>query len=219
MTRTGQRGRRPGGPDTRGQILEAARDAFAARGFRATTIRSVAAAAGVDAALVHHYFGSKDDLFLASVSAPMDPRVVLAAVFEPGLAGAGHRLVSAVLQEWDKPESRQTMVALLRSSLADPQDRLVREGFVPLVLRGLREAQRGMSGPAAAEAELRSQLIASQLVGLLMARYVLELEPLASLPRERVATMVGPTVQRYLEEPLATSASADLADGPGSGAS
>ena len=88
------RGRRPGGPDTRGEILEAARRAFAERGFQGTSMRAVATAAGVDAALVHHYFGSKGDLFLAAAGLPVDPRDLLGAVFADGTAGAGERLLS-----------------------------------------------------------------------------------------------------------------------------
>ena len=83
MTRP-SRGRRPGAPDTRAAVLAAARAAFAAKGFGGTTIRAVAADAGVDPALVHHYFGTKDDLFLAAMELPVDPREVI---------GAGHRRV------------------------------------------------------------------------------------------------------------------------------
>lgn len=191
-----QRGRRRGGPDTRGQILEAARESFADKGFRATTIRGVAASAGVDAALVHHYFGSKDDLFLAAMEMPVDPREALAEVFAPGVEGAGERLLAVVLEVWDRPEGRRPLVALVRSGLGEPGTSLLRDGLLRLVMTGLRDAL------PAEEAELRAQLVATQILGLVVSRYVLELEPLASLPRPQVVELVAPTLQRYLGGPL-----------------
>ena len=195
-----QRGRRPGAPDTRGRILEAARESFAERGFRATTIRRVAGEAGVDAALVHHYFGSKDDLFLAALQVPVDPRAVLPAVFEAGVEGAGARLLTAVLSVWDEPEGRRQLVSVLRASLGDAGSTLLQDGFLRLVERGLAEL---LPGP---DPHLRAQLVATQMLGLLLARYVLALEPLASLPRSAVVELVAPNVQRYLDGPLDHSA-------------
>src|SRR5918912_3213202 len=98
------RGRRPGAPDTRATILDAARALFAERGFAGTTIRGVASAAGVDAALVHHYFGTKDDLFLAAMELPVDPRRVLAPALTGDVGAAGERLLRAFLSMWDDPE-------------------------------------------------------------------------------------------------------------------
>jgi AcrR family transcriptional regulator len=191
----GPRGRRPGAPDTRGQILEAARESFAAKGFRATTIRAVAADAGVDAALVHHYFGTKDDLFVASLEIPIDPRSAIAAVFAPGLEGAGERLLATVVAVWDEPEGRRPLVALVRSSLGDPASTLLQEGLVRVVFTALQD-QLGE------DAEVRAGLVATQMLGLIVGRYVVGLEPIASMPRERVVTLVGPTLQRYLTGPL-----------------
>src|SRR4051812_30128042 len=94
------RGRRRGGPDTRGEILAAARQSFAGKGFTGTTIRAVAADAGVDPALVHHYFGAKEDLFLAALEIPVDPRRLVPPVFDEGVAGAGERLVRVFLSVW-----------------------------------------------------------------------------------------------------------------------
>jgi AcrR family transcriptional regulator len=190
------RGRRRGGPDTRGEILEAARTSFADKGFRATTIRGVAAAAGVDAALVHHYFGTKDDLFIASLQMPLDPRDALASVFAPGTEGAGQRLLEAALGVWDQPEGRQPLVAVVRDSLGEPGGSLLREGFLRVVLKALRDTL------PPEESELRAQLVASQMLGLVIARYVLELEPLATLPRAEVVRLVAPTLQRYLDGPV-----------------
>src|SRR3954463_4488115 len=114
MAPSARRGRRPGSPDTRAAILTGARPLFAAHGYAGTTVRKVAATAGVDAALVHHYFGTKDDLFLAALQVPVDPRAVLSEVFAPGPDGAGARLLDAVLSVWDRPEARRPLVTVLR---------------------------------------------------------------------------------------------------------
>ena len=191
------RGRRPGGPDTRGEILAAARESFAHKGFAGTTIRAVAAEAGVDPALVHHYFGAKDDLFLAALQIPVDPRVLVPTVFEAGVAGAGERLVRLLLSVWDDPTSRLPLIALERSTLVEEApDTLLQQGILRMVLQPLRSAL------PAEEADRRVQLVASQMIGLVMTRYLLALEPLASMPVEDLVAWVAPTLQRYLDGPL-----------------
>lgn len=192
------RGRRPGGPDTRGEILEAARRAFAERGFQGTSMRAVAAAAGVDAALVHHYFGSKGDLFLAAAGLPVDPRDLLGAVFADGTAGAGVRLLSTMMGVWDRPEMQERLVALVRAGLGgDPAgETLLRDAIGQLVVATVR------AHLPPDDADVRVQLVVTQVVGLVVARYVLRFEPVASLPAAEVAALVGPTLQRYLDGPL-----------------
>jgi AcrR family transcriptional regulator len=191
------RGRRPGGPDTRGQILSAARESFAHKGFGGTTIRAVAGAAGVDPALVHHYFGSKDDLFLAALEIPVDPRALVPQVFDPGVPGAGERLIRLFLSVWDDPATRLPLVAIVRSSLvSETPETLLRQGILRMVLEPMRRAL------PPEEAERRVQLVISQMVGLVVARYLLALEPLASMPAEDVVAWVAPTLQRYLDGPL-----------------
>jgi AcrR family transcriptional regulator len=192
------RGRRPGGPDTRGEILDAARRSFAERGFRGTTVRGVAAAAGVDSALVHHYFGTKSDLFLAAAAVPVDPRALLGSVFADGTPGAGERLLSTMLGVWDQAEMQDRMVALVRSGLGgDPAgEQLLRDAVSQIILATVREHL------PPDEADLRVVLVASQLVGLIVTRYVLRLPPMATLPRERVVELVAPNVQRYLDGEL-----------------
>lgn len=197
MTAVRGRGRRPGGPDTRGQILAAARESFARKGFAATTIRAVAAEAGVDPALVHHYFGVKDDLFLAALEIPVDPRALVPAVFDAGVAGAGERLLRLFLSVWDDPEARLPLIALVRNSLSqEAPETLLQQGILRMVLQPLRAAL------SVAEADRRVQLVASQMIGLVMTRYLLALEPLASMPADDVVAWVAPTLQRYLDGPL-----------------
>ncbi len=197
MSGARSRGRRPGGPDTRGEILASARRSFAEKGFGGTTIRAVAVDAGVDPALVHHYFGAKDDLFLAALEFPADPRALLPTVFEAGIDGAGERLVRLFLSVWDDPHARLAMVAVFRTGLVqEAEDSLLRQGILRLVQRPLRAALPD------AEADRRVQLVVSQMVGLVVTRYVLVLEPLASMPAEDLVAWVGPTLQRYLDGPL-----------------
>jgi AcrR family transcriptional regulator len=186
-------GRRPGGPDTRGEILVAARETFADKGFEGTSLRGVARAAGVDAALVHHYFDSKESLFIEAMEFPVDPRMVAARIWDGPVDQVGERLVRMFLTVWDAPETRASMQALLRSAVGNENiARLIRDALGRLVF-----------GPVLAlldvpDADLRISLVASQLVGLAMARYVLELEPLSTAPLEDVVARVAPSVQRYL---------------------
>ena len=127
------RGRRPGGPDTRAAILSAARELFAASGFGGTTIRAIAAAAGVDPALVHHYFGTKDDLFVAALELPVDPRKVLAPVIAEGPDGAAERMLRVFLSVWDDPELRLPLLGLARGMLDPAGTKLMKDGFLPVI--------------------------------------------------------------------------------------
>ena len=186
------RGRRPGAPDTRAEVLAAARASFAERGFRGTTIRAVAASAGVDPALVHHYFGSKDDLFVAALQIPVDPREVLAPVVAAGPDGAGERLMRTLLGVWDDPAVQPGLLALVRSLISDDSGGLVRDAFIPVVVGPV------LAGLVADRPDVRIPLVASQVVGLIVARYVIALPPMAQMPAEDVVARVGPVVQHYL---------------------
>ena len=190
------RGRRPGGPDTRGQILEAARRSFADRGYPGTTIRAVGAEAGVDPALVHHYFGTKDDLFVAALELPVDPRAALAGAIAEGPDGAGERMLRVFLSVWDDPELQLPLLGLARGILEPSGHRLMRDGFIPAVLEPVGVAL-GIERPG-----VRMPLVASQIIGLIMVRYVLEVEPVASMSADDVVAIYAPTIQRYLTGPL-----------------
>ena len=186
------RGRRPGAPDTRAEVLAAARASFAEKGFRGTTIRAVAATAGVDPALVHHYFGTKDDLFLAALELPVDPREVLAPVVAAGPDGAGERLLRAFLSVWDDPEIQVGLLAVARTVLSADGGRLLKEGFLPVVV-----------GPVLASLvrdrpEERVPLVASQMIGLIVTRYLVAVPALAQLPADDLVARVAPVIQHYL---------------------
>ena len=195
MARTG---RRPGNPDTREAILVAAREAFADRGFDGASIRAIAATAGVDPALVHHYFGAKEQLFLEAMRVEVDPGTALTEALRGGAAGSGERLVRTLLSVWDSPVGGG-VAALIRSAMSNEMfARMFRE-FVTHVI--LRRIEKGLQLEPA-EARLRTGLVATQMSGLIMTRYILRLEPVASLPAEALVPLIGPTVQRYLTDPL-----------------
>jgi AcrR family transcriptional regulator len=175
-------------------VLAAARAAFAERGFDGATIRGIATAAGVDPALVHHYFGNKDKLFLAAVEAPADPEELLPVVLAGGPDDLGRNLLRMFLRVWDGP-ARPAGLALIRSAVGSEWTaKLLREFLVARVLRRVV----GTLGVPQEEADARGALVGSQLVGLVMARYVLRLEPIASASRESLVEAYAPTLQRYL---------------------
>ena len=186
------RGRRRGSPDTRSAILGAARSSFAAHGFAGTTIRAVASAAGVDAALVHHYFGTKDELFLAALELPVDPRALIGPAIAGPIEEAAERFLGVFLSVWDDPDIRPSLVAVARGIMDPSANRLLSEGILPVILEPVGAAL-GIDRPSD-----RMPLVASQVIGLILLRYVLGVEPLASMSRERVIATYAPTIQRYL---------------------
>jgi AcrR family transcriptional regulator len=191
-------GRRPGNPDTREAILVAARDAFADRGFDGASIRAIATAAGVDPALVHHYYGSKDQLFLESMRVPIDPGAAISAALGGGVDGAGERLVRMLLTIWDSPAGIGA-AAVIRSAVSNETfARMLREFIARVIMR--RIAKSLDLDPA--EAPMRTGLVATQVAGLILTRYIVQVQPLASAPPEVLVGLIGPTVQRYLTAPL-----------------
>jgi AcrR family transcriptional regulator len=186
-------GRRPGESGTRQAILDAARARFAEHGWDRATIRAIASDAGVDPALVLHFFASKQVLFTAAMSWPFDTDAAVEQVARGPRAQLGRRLASFFLSIWEDPERREPLMVMLRAATTNEQAAaLLRESLMTLFLTPLGERL------ATPDAELRMSLCSSQLIGLGTARYVLVFEPLASLEPERVIELVGPTLQRYL---------------------
>ena len=191
-------GRRPGPSRTREAVLVAAREEFAARGFDAVTLRRVAARAGVDPAMVTHHFGSKGGLFRAVLDVRLDPGAEVAAVLPGPPDALAERLLTRLLVLWDAPAGAATLAAV-RTALQDEEGtRLLRELVTRQVLGPLADA---LTGPAE-ERRWRVDLVASQVVGLLLTRHVLRLEPLASASHADLVAALGPTLQRYLTGPL-----------------
>lgn len=185
---------RPKSAATRARILARAREAFARSGFQATSVRSIAAAAGVDQALVHRYFGTKRELFLASVQVGSDPAQVMAPVLATPREGMGEAFVRAVLLLWESG-AEEALVSTLRTLVGTDEGANIIQGFVLDV--ALRQFEDVVDDPPGS-AQTRLSLVASQTAGLVLARKVARLEPLASMPVEDVVALVAPTVQRYM---------------------
>jgi AcrR family transcriptional regulator len=189
--------RRPGRPagnsDTRERILTSARELFAVNGIDRTSIRAVAKAAGVDAALVHHYYGTKEQLFAAAVHLPIDPMQVIAPMRETPVEELGLKLPSLLLPLWES-ELGAGLIATLRSLISGDEVGLARS-FLQDIIGG--EIGSRVDDPPGT-GKIRTQFVASQLMGVVMARYIIKVEPFASLPTEQIAQTIAPNLQRYL---------------------
>ncbi|MFK4852088.1 TetR family transcriptional regulator [Microbacterium sp. ZW T6_19] len=188
-----RRGRPRGGSDSRERIIAAAVDEFGEQGYEASTIRAIATRAGVDSALVHHYFGTKADLFAEAVGIPMRPDIDVPGILDGPRDEVGERLVRYVLESFEQPEVRRRGVMLMRTAIGSRLTTPLLAGFLSRELIG-RIAKR----LAVDDAELRATLVASQIAGMLLTRYVLKLGPIAAVPVDELVARVGPTVQRYL---------------------
>lgn len=192
--RSGRRsGRRPGRSDARESILAAARERFSETGFDKTSIRAIAADAGVDPALVHHYFGTKQQLFMAVVELPFDPEATLRIIDDVPIDRLGEMIVSSIVGVWDSPLG-PGVVALVRSILTGDELALGRTFVLEVVLERVRKRIATPDDDGRA----RVALAASQMMGVLMARKIMGIEPVASMPLPELAAAVGPTLQRYL---------------------
>lgn len=190
-------GRRKGLPDTRTEILNAARGLFARDGFDRTTIRGVAAAAAVDPALIHHYFGTKRQLFLDAIALPVDPAQVLGPLRDVAPEALGETIVRLIIDVWDGGV-KEAGVAALKAQIIDPTSSVLRP-FVSEILTAT------LAIHVQDNAQTRIALAASQIGGLLLMRYVIELEPLTTMTAEELAIHIGPTIQRYLTHELPIS--------------
>jgi AcrR family transcriptional regulator len=190
-------GRRPGQSGTREAILAAASRHFARHGYDRASLRAIAAEAGVDQKLITHFFGTKQQLFVVAVGLPLNPAEVVPGLLAGDPASLGERLATVLTEVLEQAELHQRFTAVVRAAASEPD-----------VARMLREfLGREVLAPAAEllgteDARFRVNLVGSQVVGLVMTRYVLEVEPLASMPPGVVVAAVAPTLQRYLAEPL-----------------
>jgi AcrR family transcriptional regulator len=186
-------GRRPGTSQTREVILAAAQRCFAEQGYAETTIRQIARTAEVDHTLVIHFFGSKEELFAATLRAnpPIGDLTALAREGEPG--GLGARLVRGYLARWEDPDSGPWIMAVVRAASASPSASAVLASFITDEV--MMPLARDM---ATDHAEIRANLAGAQLLGVATARYILRTEPLASLSREAVVAFLAPIIQHSL---------------------
>ncbi|MCX4576668.1 TetR family transcriptional regulator [Streptomyces sp. NBC_01571] len=184
-------------PATRDRILDAAREEFSERGYEKTSVRGIAKAAGVDSALVHHYFGTKEQVFEAAVEVAFAPALAAPTAVEDGpLDGIGERLTRFIFGVWENPATRAPLLAIVRSAVNNETAAAVFRRLIAAQL--LRRIAQQVDLP---DAELRAELAAAQLVGVAMLRYVIRVEPLASADLEPIVARVAPVVQGHLTLP------------------
>lgn len=191
-------GRRAGPTESRGEILAAARQLFAERGYDGATIRGIAARAGVDAALVHHFFGTKEGVFVEAMGFPVQPSAFVPELIASGpREQLGERLVRVFLALWRDPEERAPVLGLLRSATTNEQAAEMLREFVTSALLGRLAESTGVP-------RLRLCAAAAQMLGMVMLRHVLGVEPMASADEEEIVALLGPTIQGYIDGDGAT---------------
>jgi AcrR family transcriptional regulator len=189
MKVTPVRGRRPGPSDTRERILATAREAFLAGGYQAVSLRAIAAAAGVDVALLSYHFGSKQGLFSAAMALPVNPADVMRPALEGDLDGLPERLLRGLMRTWEDPVSGPPLRAIAGAAASEPQlNRLVREAVGAELIGALGER----IGPT------RAAIFSSQLAGVIFSRYLLRLEPIASMSADDVVAGLVPALKATL---------------------
>jgi AcrR family transcriptional regulator len=192
-----RRGRRPAGEDTRGLITEAARSEFADKGYEGTSLRAVARVAGVDPALVHHYFAGKADLFAQSVvRTQVNPALIVEGVLAGPLETLGERLVRTFLGVWDDPDNQERLVALVRALHTNDEVTVLMREFVTREIVG-----RVTDRTQVSDAPLRGALAAAQIIGLATTRYVVRLPAMVEASHDDLARWLGPVLQRFLVDP------------------
>jgi AcrR family transcriptional regulator len=193
-------GRRAGDSGTRAAILESARRQFAARGYDSATIRSIAADAGVDPALVHHFYGTKERLFAAAMQLPVVPSEILTAALADGVrppgTSVGEHMVRSALTLWETAGVRESFQALLRSAVTSEQAAAMLREFLTEAILGPVASVAGPTDPASAP--FLASMVATQMLGLAMARYVLKFGPVATASPDELVAAIGPTLDRYL---------------------
>ncbi|WP_328495688.1 TetR family transcriptional regulator [Streptomyces sp. NBC_00414] len=184
-------------PAARDRILLAAREEFSERGFEKTSMRGIAKAADVDSALVHHYFGTKEQVFEASIEVAIGPLLSApGSIGEGPLDGVGERLARFFFGVWENPATRKALLAIVRSAVNNETAAGVFRRLISAQL--LRRVALQLDLP---DAELRAELAAAQLVGIAMLRYVIKVEPLASADPELIIGRVSPVIQSHLTAP------------------
>jgi AcrR family transcriptional regulator len=198
MTRVEQvnqkrRGRRAAGEDTRAALIAAARETFVEKGYDGATVRAIAARAGVDAAMVNHWFGGKEGLFAQAVlQLPFDPSEILKRLVDGPVEEAGERIIRNFVTIWDATGGG-TFAALIRSVTSHQEvANALKSFFINAIFKNL------LAEIGAEQRELRATLCATQMVGLGIVRYVVHFEPLASADLDTVVRAVAPNMQRYL---------------------
>ena len=194
-------GRRAGSPDTRSEILDAARAEFADNGYDRATIRGIARRAGVDPSLIHHYFGTKNELFAASIDIPGPATEQVLSVLAAGPDQLGRRLAEVFFTVWEREEARSSLLGILRAAIGGEDQAVTafRQFLTSALMEQIAPKIEGENP------RLRALLMASQLVGVALTRYVMRLEPIASASIEDIIDLVAPRLQTYVDGPSASS--------------
>jgi AcrR family transcriptional regulator len=198
VTTSRPRGRRPGHTDTRSVILAAALQLFSEIGYEKVSLRAIARAAGVDPALIHHYFESKPELFAEAVLAlPVgDPTEVVAQILDGPRSEVGERAVIALVGAWELPGARERFTAMLRAAVSEPgAQRPLSEYLAKEIYTKVAESL------GHANAKQRGQLAVSLILGFALGRDVLGLPALVKLPKAQVSAALGRSMQAYLSDP------------------
>lgn len=185
-------GRRPGGQPTRQEIVDAARDIFATNGYRGATTRAIADAAGVDPALIHHYFGTKQALFAATLQFPPDAPDRLLSALDGPQDRLGERLTRAYLELWEDPGTRGQMAIAARAAMSNDE---AMGRLKPMIVHLLRQASSNLPGP---EPEKRFALAMAHLIGVAAVRHLSQVPPLSDLPLDELIARTAPAVQLHL---------------------
>jgi AcrR family transcriptional regulator len=193
-------GRRPGPSRTREEIVQAARSAFAARGYDAVSLRAIARDAHVDPALVHRFFGSKERVFVAAMQLPVEPSRLVPAILAGGPDGLGERVVETLLTLYDKTDASAPFQGFLRAAVTHEQAATMLREFLTTEILGR------VAAAAPDQPELRAALAATQILGLVMARYIVRVPQIVEADRSHLAGCIGPTIQRYLTAALPEAA-------------
>ncbi|MFD8499198.1 TetR family transcriptional regulator [Amycolatopsis sp. NPDC059657] len=188
-----QAGRRPGQTETRERILDAARHRFGAQGYSGATVRGIAADAGVNAALLHHFFGSKQKLFVAAMNIPVDPEVVVPLILNGPVEETGERLVRMFLSFWETPDGRAPFLAMLRSAATSEQAAAMMRQFMEQAVLAKVADARGIP-------RIRVAAAAAQMMGVAMLRYIVRVPALADATPDELVTLLAPVLQHYLDK-------------------
>ncbi|WP_083983031.1 TetR/AcrR family transcriptional regulator [Actinomadura hibisca] len=184
-------GRRPGQSETREAILAAARELFAEKGYDGASMRAIAREAGVDAALVHHFFGNKEGVFIAAMRFPVDPGELLPRIMSAPRDQLGETMARVFLSVWDDPESRAPILAMLRSAMTNEKAAAMMRQFVSAAL--FARAAELHDIPL-----VRVNAAVGQMLGVAILRYVLRVEPIASASPDELVGLLAPALQHYL---------------------
>ncbi|GLZ06377.1 TetR family transcriptional regulator [Actinomadura sp. NBRC 104412] len=184
-------GRRPGPTETRDAIIAAARDLFAEKGYDGASLRAIARAAGVDPALVHHFYGNKEGVFVAAMRFPIDPSRLVPRILGTTRDRLGETMVRVFLEVWRDEEKRASLVAMLRSAMTNDQIAVMMRQFISSALFAKAAEIHGIP-------LLRINAAVGQMIGVALLRYVIKVEPIASATEDELVELLAPAVQLHL---------------------